>query len=48
MTGESREVSKNPLARAPEVGGNMLRGLLETAINGTATPIDTWPTPDRS
>ena len=36
MTGESREVSKNPLARAPEVGGNMLRGLLETAINGTA------------
>ena len=28
MAGESREVSKNPLARAPEVGGNMLRGLL--------------------
>ena len=35
MAGESREVSKNPLARAPEVGGNMLRGLLEAAINGT-------------
>ncbi len=36
MTGESREVSKNPIARAPEVGGNALRGLLEAAINGTS------------
>lgn len=36
MTGESREVSRNPIARAPEVGGNALRGLLEAAINGTS------------
>lgn len=36
MAGDSREVSKNPIARAPEVGGNALRGLLEAAINGTS------------
>ena len=36
MTGDSHEVSKNPIARAPEVGGNALRGLLEAAINGTS------------
>ncbi len=36
MADESREVIKNPISRAPEVGGNMLRGLLETAINGTS------------
>lgn len=35
MSGDSREVSKNPIARAPELGGNALRGLLEAAINGT-------------
>ena len=27
MADESREVIKNPISRAPEVGGNMLRGL---------------------
>lgn len=35
MAEESRDVSKNPVARAPEMGGNLLRSLLETAINGT-------------
>ena len=37
MAPESRDVSKNPVGRAPEVGGNLLRTLLETAINGTST-----------
>ncbi|MDO5533534.1 MAG: EcsC family protein [Propionibacteriaceae bacterium] len=37
MAPESRDVSKNPVARAPEVGGNLLRTLLETAITGTST-----------
>lgn len=36
MATESRDVSRN-LARAPQVGGNLLRSLLETAINGTST-----------
>lgn len=37
MAPESRDISKNPVARAPEVGGNLLRTLLETAITGTST-----------
>jgi hypothetical protein len=37
MAPESRDISKNPVARAPEVGGNLLRSLLETAITGTST-----------
>ncbi|MFP5416565.1 MAG: hypothetical protein ACLGHZ_06765 [Actinomycetes bacterium] len=36
MAEESRDVSKNPVTRAPEVGGTMLRNLLEIAINGTS------------
>lgn len=37
MAEQSRDVSKNIVARAPEVGGNLLRNLLEVAINGTST-----------
>lgn len=37
MAEQSRDVSKNIVSRAPEVGGNLLRNLLEVAINGTAT-----------
>ena len=37
MAPESSDVSKNPVARAPEVGANLLRSLLETAISGTST-----------
>lgn len=36
MAEQSRDVSKNFVTRAPEVGGNLLRNLLEVAINGTA------------
>ncbi len=36
MAEQSRDVSKNIVSRAPEVGGNLLRNLLEVAINGTS------------
>lgn len=35
MTGESRDLSKSFVTRAPEMAGNVLRNLLEVAINGT-------------
>lgn len=35
MAEPSRDVSKNLASRAPELGGNLLRSILETAINGT-------------
>ena len=39
MADDPRDVTRF-VARAPEVGGNLLRSLLETAINGTgAVPI---------
>lgn len=37
MAEQSRDVSRNIVSRAPEVGGNLLRSLLEVAINGTGS-----------
>lgn len=36
MAAESNDITRH-VARAPEVGGNLLRGLLEAAINGTGS-----------